>query len=160
MLTSFVIQREVNMKIQPLELLNKMEWLKRIIEFFKKWLESCYTCVITPNNFGLKLLLLPVILPIGFLLGIKQRRYLMNCGLEESLILSALGYLTINITYSMMGKTQANLIQNLIQVDSWAIPIRIKLIRLIIKIHRLSKNLKMWLLMTLGMILMNLKVKI
>lgn len=35
----------------------------------------------------------------------KQRRYLMNCGLEESLILSALRYLTISITYSMMGKT-------------------------------------------------------
>lgn len=79
MLTSFVIKRELNMNIQPLELINRMEWLKRIIEFFKKCLESCYTCMITPYNFGLKLLLLLVILPIRFLLGIKQRRSQKVC---------------------------------------------------------------------------------
>lgn len=55
-------------------------------------------------NFGLKLLIYHVILPIGFFLSLEQRKHPMNYKWGENLTLSTLRLLAVSVIYSEVGE--------------------------------------------------------
>ena len=65
-------------------------------------------------NYEKKLLILYVILPIRFFLGLEQKKHLMNYGLRENLILNILRPLAMNAIYLGIGGTLVNLMLDLI----------------------------------------------
>ena len=65
-------------------------------------------------NFGQKWLILHVIWPIRFFLGLEHRRHLTNYGLRENLVLNFLWLLVVNAIFLGMGRTLGSFMLNLV----------------------------------------------